>query len=205
MKLQLALDTSLKKGLKICEKVKKHIDIIELGTPLIKAEGVKAVKKFKKFRKPIMADLKTMDTGFLEAEMAFKAGADLATVCAASSKNTIFGAVKAAKKYKKKIVVDFIGVRNMKKRLKEISHINADYFEIHTGIDLQKKGESPLVYLKKVIKIVNSKKISVAGGINLKSIDSFAKLKPAIIVVGSAITSSKNPGLTAKELKERIK
>ena len=72
MKLQVALDlTSKRKALEICRKVARYVDIIELGTPLIKQEGLKIVKDFKQFKKPIVVDLKTMDTGFLEAELAF--------------------------------------------------------------------------------------------------------------------------------------
>ena len=117
MKLQLALDFDNKKdALKICKKVKKYVDIIELGTPLIKQEGLRVLRKFKKFKKLIVADLKTMDTGFFEAEMAFKSGADIATVCGCADESTIKGAIKAARKYKKKICVDLISVKNNKKR-----------------------------------------------------------------------------------------
>ena len=153
MKLQLALDVDKKRALKITKKVKKYIDIIEMGTPLIKREGLKIVKSFKKFRKPIVADLKTMDTGFLEAEFAFKAGAKITTVSATADDSTIKSAVKAAKKYKGKVVVDFIGVDNITKRAIEVIKMNTNYICIHTSIDSQHKGKNPFSDLKKVSKI----------------------------------------------------
>ncbi|MFH1358519.1 MAG: 3-hexulose-6-phosphate synthase [archaeon] len=205
MKLQLALDTDLKTGLKLCKKVNKYIDIIELGTPLVKKHGLVALKKFKKFKKPIVADLKTMDTGFFEAEMAFKHGADFSTVCGCADLATIKGAIKAGKKYKKKIYVDFINVKDIIKRTKQILKFKPDYICIHTGIDQQLKGESPFKNLKNISNLKNKPKIAVAGGINLKTIDKIKQYKPEIIIVGGAITNAKNPRQAAKELKEALK
>lgn len=204
MKLQVALDVSKEKALEIADKVKSQVDIIELGTPLIKQEGLGVVEQFKKFGKPIFADLKTMDTGFLESEMAFEAGADMTSVCGAAEDNTILGAVKAGKKYGKKVLVDLISVEDVKKRAKEIEKMGSDYIGIHSGIDVQKDGVSPLGDLKEVSKIVKNNKIAVAGGIDLESINRIVKQEPEIVVVGSAITKSKNPFRVAKELKSVI-
>jgi 3-hexulose-6-phosphate synthase len=200
MKLQLALDfTNKKDALNLCKKVSKHIDIIEIGTPLIKSEGIKVIKKFKKFKKPIVADLKTMDTGFLETELAFKAGADISTVCGGADLPTIKAAIKAAKKYRKKILVDTIGLKDIKKIIK----LRPNYICIHTSIDSQNKGCSILNNIKKIGKIKT--KLSVAGGINLKNIDKILEYKPEIIIVGSAITKSKNPEKIASVLYNTIK
>jgi len=204
MKLQIALDlTNKKDALTICKKINKNIDIIELGTPLIKQQGLKIIKSFKKFKKPLVADLKTMDVGFLEAELAFKAGADITTVCGCSDNETIKGAIKAAKKHKKKIYVDLISVKDTKKRAKEVLKLGANYVCIHTAIDAQKKGKSPLNDLKKISKI--TKKIAIAGGINKKNINKITKYKPEIIIVGSAITKSKNPQKITKTIKEKLR
>jgi 3-hexulose-6-phosphate synthase len=203
MKIQLALDVGKKKALQICKKISKYVDIIELGTPLIKQEGLKIIKEFKKFRKPILADLKTMDVGFLEAEMAFKAGADITTVCGSADLPTIQGAIKAGKKYNKKVLVDLIGMK-INKKTKQIKKLNPDYICVHTSIDTQKKGKTPLKNLKKISKIISNMKIAVAGGINLKNINSIIKYKPEIIIIGGAITKSKEPEEIIKKLKEKI-
>jgi len=206
MKLQIALDLLNKKeALKICRKVKDHIDIIELGTPLIKKEGLKIIREFKGFGKLIFADLKTMDTGYLEAELAFKYGANIVSVCGAGYDATIQGVIKAGKTYKGKVLVDLIGVKKPKKRAKEVFEFGPDFVCVHTGIDMQKKGSSPLNDLKKVSRIVGSENVAVAGGINLKNIDEIVKYKPYIIIVGGAITKSKNPESIARKLKNKIK
>ncbi|MFC1727884.1 3-hexulose-6-phosphate synthase [Nanoarchaeota archaeon] len=204
MKLQLALDVvDLKKALSIANKTKKYIDIIELGTPLIKQNGLGAIKKFKKFRKPIFADLKTMDTGAFEASLAFKAGASSVSVCAAAANETVKGLIKEAKKRKKQSVVDLIGVKDAVKRTKQVLKHKPTYIGIHTGIDQQLKGCSVFENLEKISKL--TKNICVAGGINAKTVNKVLKYKPKIIVIGGAITKSKNPGKTAKEIKELIK
>ncbi len=205
MKLQVALDLANKKdALSMCRKIKNHVDIIELGTPLIKQEGLKIIKKFMKFKKPIVADLKTMDTGFFEAEMAFNNGADISSVCGVSDLSTIKGAIKSARKHRKKIIVDLINLRDIKK-IKQIIKLNPSYIGVHTGIDMQKKGQTPMNSLNWISKLIDNKKIAVAGGINLKNIDNIVKYNPEIVIVGSAITKSKDPGKIAERLKKKLK
>ncbi len=206
MKIQLALDTDLKKGLEVARKVAKHIDIIEIGTPLVKKEGINVVKKFKKFKKSIMADLKTMDTGSLEAGMAFKAGASISSVCGASNLGTIKGAIKEAKKQKKKILVDLINVKD-KKRIKQILELKPHIVCTHTGIDMQNQGEKPFEEFRKLKKLSRKYKneIAIAGGINLNSLKRVVKEKPDIIIIGGAFTKAKHPENIAKKVKEIVK
>ena len=143
-----------------------------------------------------------MDVGFLEAELAFKAGADITTVCACADNQTIKSAVKATRKYKKKIIADLISVKNPLKRAKQCLNLGVNLIGIHTAIDIQKTGKSPLTTLKKISKSIPKNKISIAGGINQKNIKQIKKYQPEIIVIGGAITKSKNPKQTAKKLKQ---
>ena len=79
MKLQLALDDlTLDEALELTEKVQDYIDIIEIGTPFVYQEGMRAVKMLKEHfpEKEILADMKIMDAGYYEAEEALKVGAD---------------------------------------------------------------------------------------------------------------------------------
>lgn len=210
MKLQIALDlTDLKTALKITEKTKKYIDIIELGTPLIKSEGAGIVKYFKKFKKPIVTDFKIMDTGFLEAELAFKKGADIITVCSCADRDTIIRAVKAARKYNKKVIADLISSKNLVEDAINCLKLGVDYICLHTSIDVQMKQKDPSVILTKNLakldKIIPKKKLIVAGGINLNNVKHVMKYNPAIVIVGGAITKNKNPEKIAKNLKEILR
>ena len=111
--LQVALDLlNEHRAIKIAdESVKGGADWIEAGTPLIKSEGMDIVRKLKQRfpNKTLVADMKIMDTGGLETEMAAKAGADVVCVLAASDDSTIVDALKSARKYGTKIMVDLIG------------------------------------------------------------------------------------------------
>src|SRR6266513_3165463 len=86
--LQVALDVyNLHRALELgAEAVAGGADWVEAGTPLIKSEGLNAVRELKKAfpDKAIVADMKIMDTGGMETEMAIKAGASIVTVLGAS-------------------------------------------------------------------------------------------------------------------------
>lgn len=96
-------------------------------------------------------------------------------------------------------------VENPVKRAKQLLKLGVDYIELHTGIDLQRQGKSPLNDLIKLSKAIPNRKIAVAGGIGLRDIDKVVKYKPEIVVVGGAITKSKHPKKIAEVLKEKIK
>ncbi len=206
IKLQLALDVlTTDEAMKLAEATKDSIDIIEIGTPLIKHEGIGLVKKIRKAfpDKEILVDLKTMDVGEYEADFCFDAGADIITVLGVADKGTIEGAIKSARKHSKKAMVDLINVKNKVKRAKKAKKLGADYVGIHSGIDQQNRGQSPLKDLKEVSRKVDIP-IMVAGGINKENLSKIIKQKPAVIVVGGAITGSKNPAKAAREIKKRI-
>ena len=207
MKLQLAIDVlTSEEALVLAQKTKKYIDIIEIGTPLIKHEGIRLVKLMKALfpEKTLLVDLKTMDVGEYEADFCFEAGADIVTVLGAADINTIKGAIKSAKKHNKKVLVDMINVEDKVALAKKVQKLGADYVGIHSGIDQQNAGQSPLADLKKVSKKVKIPLV-VAGGINLDTIDKIIKRKPAVVVVGGAITGAKNPKKAAKAIAKRIR
>lgn len=208
MKLQIALDVlSLEECITLLEETKGSVDIAEVGTPFIIEEGMKPVREFKK-RFPdieVLADTKIMDAGELEAEYAFKAGADIVTVLGASNDETIIGAVKAAKKYNGKIMIDMIAVKDLVQRTKEIDAMGVDYICVHTAFDVQATGKDPLDELKLVNKAIQHAKSAVAGGVKLATIDAIVEEGAEIIVVGGAICNATDRPATAKEMKSRLK
>ncbi|MBU1061374.1 MAG: orotidine 5'-phosphate decarboxylase, partial [Candidatus Omnitrophica bacterium] len=133
--LQVALDfVNLDRAMKCAEEaVKGGVDWLEAGTPLIKSEGLNAVRKLRqKFpRKTIVADMKIMDAGRIEVEIAAKAGANVVGVLAASSDSTIKECVEAAHNYGAKIQADLISIKDVKKRAMEIEKLGVDYLGIH--------------------------------------------------------------------------
>jgi len=207
MKLQLALDVlDCEKAISIAIATKDYIDIIEIGTPLMKHEGVPVLKRLREAfpDKIIFVDLKTMDVGEYEADFCFQNGADIVSVLGVADMETIKGSIKSAQKYKGKVIVDMINHPNIEQRALEVEKVGAHFVCIHSGIDQQQRGVSPLKDLKSLSSITKLP-IFVAGGINLSNIDDIKRENPNTVIVGGAITSSDNPGLAAKEIKESLR
>ncbi len=204
--LQIALDfLDMDKTLAVAEKAHAYVDIIEAGTPLIKSEGIMAVGILKKNfpDKKVFADLKVMDAGALEAKMAFEAGADMISVCAQASIETIKGAIEENKRWNKEVVIDLIGSRDWLSMAGELRHLSPDYFCIHTGLDEQIKGKRPFEGLEEFAREINMP-YCIAGGIRPEDIPLIMPFKPSIIVVGGYITKAESPGDAAKTIKEAI-
>ncbi len=205
--LQLAIDViNLSRAKKIAEEsIKGGIDWIEVGTPLIKSEGMKAIRELSKEfpNKKIVADMKTMDTGSLEVEIAAKSGADIVAILGTASDSTIREAVSAGKKYNSKIMVDLIGVNDVLERTRKLMEFDIDYLLLHTGIDEQMAGADPLDKLKEVFELTDIP-LGIAGGIDEKTAPKAVKSGAEIIVVGGAIVRSENPLESTKEIKRSI-
>ena len=206
MKLQLAMDVlTTADALALAGKVAPYVDIIELGTPLIKAEGLRAVTAIKQPHpdKIVFADLKTMDTGELEADIAFTAGADLVTVLGTAGDSTIIGAVKAATAHGKGIVVDLIGVADKETRAREVTAFGVEFVEMHAGLDEQAEEGFTLQTL--LTDGANSGvAFSVAGGVNASTIASVQRSGASVAVAGGAIYGASDPAAAAAELRAAI-
>lgn len=207
MKLQLALDDmKLDDALKLVHKVENYIDIIEIGSPFIIEEGMKAVRVFREQfpDKEILADTKIMDAGFYEAELTFLAGADYCTVLGVTDTLTIKGCLEAAEKYGKKVFVDMICVENVEKRISELEAAGVDCIGVHVGVDQQAAGTTPLEALRRTKKACRRALISVAGGINESTVHEYEKMGADIIIVGGGINHSDNPVRSAKRIYHAI-
>lgn len=208
MKLQLALDDiTLEKAVELVKKVKEHIDIIEVGTPMVIEYGMEVVRTMKKNfpEKEVLADLKIMDAGYYEAEEALKAGADYITVLGVTDNLTIKGCVDAAAAYNGQVVVDMICVADLEGRIKKVEELGVDFVSVHIGVDQQAAGRTPIDDLKIMSSTATKAKVSVAGGISVKTIDEYKKYAPDVVIVGSGITHAENSLLAAAELKNAIK
>lgn len=207
MQLQFAMDTlTTDAALELAAAAAPSVDIIELGTPLIKAEGFRAITAIKQAHpdKIVFADLKTMDAGELEAGEAFKAGADLVTVLGVAGDSTIAGAVKAAKEHGKGIVVDLIGSPDKAARAAEVVALGAEFVEMHAGLDEQAEDGFTFSTL-----LDEGKKsgvaFSVAGGVKIDTIVSVQEAGARVAVAGAAIYGADDVAAAAAELRAAIK
>ena len=204
--LQVALDLiNAKRAIQIAkEAIEGGADWLEAGTPLIKAEGMEVIRQLSKLGKKVVADMKTMDVGSIEAEMAAKAGAGIISILGVASNETINEAIEAAKRYGIEVMVDLIGIRDVEKRAKELEEMGVDYICVHTAVDEQMTGKDFFRDLKKIVRSC-SIPIAVAGGINSETARIAVKNGATIVIVGGAIIKAENVKEATKRIKMAIK
>src|SRR3990172_5381432 len=206
--LQVALDfMHLKRALQAAdEAVAGGADWVEAGTPLIKSEGVDAVRALRKRfpRHTVVADMKIMDTGAFEVEIAAKAGADVVTVLAASDDATVAEAVKAARRYGAKVMADLIGCDDMPSRAKQVQALGVDYLCVHVSIDEQMIARTPLRRLEQVVRVAKVP-VAVAGGLNSETVAQALKAGASILIVGGALIKAPDVKRATAALKAAMK
>ncbi|HXW67569.1 MAG TPA: 3-hexulose-6-phosphate synthase, partial [Thermoplasmata archaeon] len=191
--LQVALDfENLSRALVAAkEAVEGGADWVEAGTPLIKSEGLDAVRELKKAfpDRRIVADMKVMDTGAFEVEIAAKAGADLVTILGAADDDTIADGVRGGELYGAEIVVDLLGVADPIARARRAAELGAAAVCWHVGIDMQMQAKTPFAVLAELAN-ASPIPVAVAGGLNSETVAEATRAGAQILIVGGAITKS---------------
>jgi len=205
--LQVALDLlEIERAVMIArEAVDGGADWIEVGTPLIKSEGMNAIRIIRdSFRQQtILADMKTIDTGAIEVEMAAKSGADIVMILGSSDNSTIQDARRAADKYSVRLMTDMISISNPIIRARELEKMGVDIINIHMGIDMQMMGRSPIELLKKIRDEITIP-IAVAGGLDASSASEAIAAGADIIIVGGNITRSSNVTGSTQDIRQSM-
>ena len=203
--LQVALDMlELDRAIEIGrESLEGGADWLEAGTPLIKSEGMHAVRTLRDTFPDvkIVADMKTMDTGAIELEMAAKSGASVVSILAVADNATIKEAIESAHKYGVALMVDIINTEDPVSRAKELQDLGADYVCVHVGIDQQMQGMDTLSILEKVAGAV-SIPLAVAGGMDAASVSDAVNFGADIIIVGGNITRSAQVKESTKKIRD---
>lgn len=205
--IQVALDTlDFDQTLSLAKDVAPYIDIIEIGTPCIKFNGLNIVKALRKAHpdKKILVDLKTMDAGEYETAPFIEAGGSITTVLGAAHIGTVEGAIAAAKTHNGQTQVDLISVKDKVSVAKEVAEKGAHIIGVHTGLDAQASGQTPFKDLQMIKNLNLDVKISCAGGINKETIVDTVKAGANIVVVGAAIYGADSPSEAAKELRQLV-
>ncbi|MBX8631464.1 MAG: orotidine 5'-phosphate decarboxylase [Thermoplasmata archaeon] len=187
--------------------VEAGIDWIEVGTPLILGEGLHAVEHFrKKFPEiPIVADLKTMDGGYLEAEMMAKAGANFVVVMAASHPATVRATVKAARDYGIYVMGDVLGRRDRVQAAKELEMAGVDVVIAHLGFDERNEnGGSPLDFLSDIVSAVSCP-VQAVGGLSLHELPRLPSMGAPLVVIGAPLVIDSHSFSAANEADEMRK
>uniref|UniRef100_A0A7C5XHT6 Orotidine 5'-phosphate decarboxylase domain-containing protein n=1 Tax=Ignisphaera aggregans TaxID=334771 RepID=A0A7C5XHT6_9CREN len=197
--LQIALDfTDLKQALEVALNVAKAgAHIIELGTPLIKTYGLKALIDLKNLidNKLIVADLKTIDAIELELTPFAQNGAHAVTILSFIDDDIISDAIALCRELDIDLIIDLMYQKNPVEKAIKLADLGANIVNVHVGVDVQRKRNISVKQLLKEIEEIASSNIivAVAGGIKPKDVKLFAEHGAKIIIIGSAITRHENP------------
>ncbi len=196
--VQISLDlTDIDEALETAAMaLRAGVDWLEAGTPLILAEGLHGVRKLREAfpSTPIVADLKTMDGGYLEAEMMAKAGANYVVVMARAHEETIKCVVKAGRDFGISVMGDNLGCPDMVAGAKWLEDLGCDYVVHHIGYDERrgiaaqgKRMPSPLDQLAEVVHAV-SIPVQAVGGLSLEQAIRCPEYGAPLVVLGAPLT-----------------
>lgn len=206
--VQISLDlTNIEEALETAAlAIRAGVDWLEAGTPLLLAEGLHGVKKLREHFPgvPIVADLKTMDGGYLEAEMMAKAGATHVVVMARAHEETIKVVVEAGKDFGIQIMGDNLGCPDMIAGARRLEELGCDFVIHHIGYD-ERRGiasrglamPSPLDQLKEVVAAVNIP-VQAVGGLTLEQAIQCPEYGAPLVVLGAPLTIDADSFRTAE-------
>lgn len=204
--LQLAVDVlSEAEALQVVERIYPYFDIIEVGTPLIIEDGLSPVERLKaKYPdKQVLADLKVMDAGKIEAGSGFRRGADIVTVLGVADDATIRGAVEMMRQHGRLLMADLINTAHPAARAAELEKLGVPIVCVHTAYDVQGAGGDPLAELHAVRQAVKCR-VAIAGGLKLANIPGSIAGGADIVIVGGGILNAPDPRAAAKAIMEGL-
>jgi 3-hexulose-6-phosphate synthase len=193
--VQVSLDlTTIDEALAMAQAaVSAGVDWLEAGTPFILAEGLHGVQALRTAfpNSPIVADLKTMDGAGLEAEMMFKAGANMTVVMGQAHDASITEQVRMAARYGGKVMCDVMLCPDKPGRARKAQELGVDYIIVHTGYDERNmiRGLSPLDDLQAVLDAVDIP-VQAVGGLSIEQAISTLKMGAEMVVFGAPLVIS---------------
>ena len=205
--VQISLDlTNIDEALSTAAiALRAGVDWLEAGTPLILAEGLHGVRALRANFPgvPIVADLKTMDGGYLEAEMMAKAGATHVVVMARAHEETIKCVVQAGRDFGCKVMGDNLACDDMVAAARQLQDLGCDYVVHHIGYDERRgiaaRGErmpSPLDRLREVVNAVTIP-VQAVGGLSLEQAVRCPEYGAPLVVIGAPLTIDSDSFRTA--------
>ncbi|GIM45444.1 3-hexulose-6-phosphate synthase [Collibacillus ludicampi] len=206
MMIQLAFDRmTIDEAIQLGQRVREYVDWMEVGTSLIKEFGMESIKALREAfpDKTIVADMKTFDNARYEFDLCYASGADVATVMGAAPTVTIDVCMEVAAQRGKRVMVDLLNtpVPHLESiyRYKEAilcAHVSKDQQEI--------AGErQSLEWLTQIQRIgTDGPRLALAGGITADDLFALSRVKPYVVIIGSAITNAEDPVAQARKIRE---
>ena len=205
--VQISLDlTSIDEALETAAMaIRAGVDWLEAGTPLILAEGLHAVRALREAfpSVPIVADLKTMDGGYLEAELMARAGATQVVVMARAHDETIKCVVRAGADFGCEVMGDNLACSDMIAGARRLEDLGCHYVVHHIGYDERrgiaaegKTAPSPLDQLREIVRAVNVP-VQAVGGLSVEQAVQCPRFGAPLVVLGAPLTINADAFKTA--------
>lgn len=205
--LQISLDApELEKAKKVLAEVPgSDRIIIEVGTPLIKRYGTRVIGELRQSNKDafMVADLKTLDVGKVEVDIAYEDTADAVVAAGLAPPETLDAFVHEAKRLGIYSVIDMLNVDNPVEKLESLKEF-PEIVILHRGIDQETGRTSGLERIQVIRKTFADKKflIAVAGGIVPETAREALEQGADIVIVGRYVTQSKDIERAVREFLE---
>lgn len=183
------------------------VDRVEVGTPLLLHHGLGLVRRIAWLHPglDLLADAKIVDAAEHEADLALAAGATWVTTLAAVGPTPTEGASRAAARRGGRVMVDLLGVTDLPDAARAGLAAGADLVAVHTGVDAQAVGRTPLADLALLRAELPHAPLAVAGGITLDTLPDHLALRPDVVIVGSAVTAAADPVGAARAFADAVR
>lgn len=206
--VQLSLDlTDLGEALNTAEiALRAGVDWLEVGTPLVIAEGMRAVRELRSRypQVPVVADLKIMDGGGLEAELAAKAGASMVVLMGQAHEETVELVVKAGRDFGVKVMGDNMAMTDPVAGARRLAELGCDYIVHHIGYDMRtlrrqrgREAPTPLDRLREVVSAV-AIPVQAVGGLTLEQATETPAYGAPLVVIGAPLAIDAHAFRTAE-------
>jgi len=213
--VQISLDlTEVPEALDTAEMaLRAGVDWLEVGTPLILAEGMEGVRRLRERHPdtPIVADLKTMDGGWLEAEIMAKAGATHVVVMGRAHRETIEQVVQAGEDFGVEVMGDNLAMPDPVEGARELADLGCDYVIHHVGYDYRnvraERGEpvpSPLDQLGEIVDAVDVP-VQAVGGMSIEQAVQTPEYGAPLVVIGAPLAIKEDRFETAAGVEDVLR
>lgn len=206
MRLQLAVDAP--EHLALIPRLARYVDIIEVGTPVLKRFGASAISTALELGggRTVLADTKTVDGGALEARMAFGAGAAMITVLAHAAPATHEATRVVAGELGGEVVFDTILDGEFDAAaLRTGDDAEGVWLALHSPSDARVAGAGDEAHIERVTaRRAAGFRVSLAGGIGRANLPRVLEARPDVVVVGSAVTAAADPEAEARWIRDAM-
>lgn len=201
MKLQVAIDrVPLEDAVALAKQLEGKIDILEMGTSLVKDYGNLAIEKISEIlsQTELLVDSKTIDEGAYEFQQAIKYGGDIITVMGAASLETLQACYEVVQEHNKTMMIDLLEVSDEK--ISKISDFSEAIYMLHHSVDRNDQFNATESIAQFKTKYPKINRLAIAGGIDLEQATRLAEQgNIEVVIVGSNITKAVDPLHAVKE------